>query len=452
MTRYNSYQDSGNKWIGEIPSHWLRASLGKVGVLYGGLTGKKGEDFRSENSALLKPFIPFTNIFNNTYISKEHFQPVVIGDGENQNKVQRFDLFFLMSSESYEDLGKTSILIDDVDELYLNSFCKGFRVQRTNLNPLFLNYQLSGDTHKKLISIEGNGFTRINLRQDRLKETPIFIPPLSEQQQIVTFLDTTTLQIDELIQKKIRKIELLKEYRISLINHVVTKGLNPNVKMKDSGVDCIGEIPSHWEIKRVKHLIEDEGGIKIGPFGSSLKLDTLTDDGIKVYGQGNVIKNDFTIGNRHIPIERFDSDFSQYEIIEGDVLITMMGTTGKSKVFKREFKKGILDSHLLRLRFKKESFLSDLFVMVLQESDYVFHQLRLNSKGSIMEGLNSSIIKELILFTAPIPEQQQILLYLDEQIVKIESSIQLEKKKIELLKDYRQSLISEIVTGKIKVI
>ena len=113
------------------------------------------------------------------------------------------------------------------------------------------------------------------------------------------------------------------------------------------------------EKKRVKYLIEDYGGIKIGPFGSSLKLDTLTEDGIKVYGQGNVIKDDFTLGHRHIPIERFESDFTQYEIYEGDVLITMMGTTGRSKVFQKSYKRGILDSHLLRLRFKKNSFISE---------------------------------------------------------------------------------------------
>ena len=220
---------------------------------------------------------------------------------------------------------------------------------------------------------------------------------------------------------------------------------------KDSGVEWIGEIPSHWEVKRVIHLIEDDGGIKIGPFGSSLKLDTLTDDGIKVYGQGNVIKDDFTIGYRHIPFEKFESDFSQYEIFEGDILITMMGTTGKSKVFKKEFKRGILDSHLLRLRFKKESFISDLFVTVLQESDYVFHQLRLNSKGSIMEGLNSSIVKELILMTPTLSEQQQIVSYLDEHTQLIDKTISIEERRIELLKEYRQSLISEVVTGKIDV-
>ena len=214
--------DSGVEWIGEIPSHWEKVSLGKIGILYGGLTGKSGDDFRSDDNPMNKPFIPFTNIFNNTYISKDHFQNVVFGENENQNKVKKFDLFFLMSSEDYDDLGKSSILIEEVDELYLNSFCKGFRVERKGIFPLFLNYQLSGYTHKKLISINGNGFTRINLRQDRLKETPIFIPPLNEQQQIVSYLDEKTSLTNKTVSIEEKRIELLKEYRQSLISEVVT--------------------------------------------------------------------------------------------------------------------------------------------------------------------------------------------------------------------------------------
>ena len=97
-------------------------------------------------------------------------------------------------------------------------------------------------------------------------------------------------------------------------------------KYKSTGNEWIGDIPEHWEIKKVKYLINTNDGIKIGPFGSSIKLDTLSEEGIKIYGQGNIIKDDFSIGERYIPFERFETDFKQYEIIVGDVLITMMGT------------------------------------------------------------------------------------------------------------------------------
>ena len=207
MSKYDSYKDSGVDWMNEIPSNWEKSRIRMVGDLYGGLTGKKGSDFNDEDNPSNKPFVPFTNIFNNTYISKDHFQYVNVEENENQNKVLKNDLFFLMSSESYEDLGKCSILLDDVEELYLNSFCKGFRIKDSKVYPLFLNYQLLGSLHKEMISVEGNGFTRINLRQDRLLDIPVFIPPISEQQQIVEFLDTKTELIDSLIEKTERKIK-----------------------------------------------------------------------------------------------------------------------------------------------------------------------------------------------------------------------------------------------------
>ena len=215
-------KDSGVEWIGNIPKGWDVVSLKRLGELYGGLTGKSGDDFRSEDNPNNKPYIPYTNISNNTYISKNHFHQVVVNEDENQNRVEKYDLFFLMSSETYEDLGKPCILIDDVDELYLNSFCKGFRITQKDIFPLFLNYQLLGDIHKKMISVEGQGFTRINLRQDRLKELPIFLPPLNEQHQIVSYLDKETKLIDETISSEQKKIELLKEYKQSLISEVVT--------------------------------------------------------------------------------------------------------------------------------------------------------------------------------------------------------------------------------------
>jgi len=284
-----------------------------------------------------------------------------------------------------------------------------------------------------------------------LKKVVLPLMETDEQTQIVSFLDTKTQKIDELIEKTEQKIELLKEKRTSLINHCVTKGLNPNVEMKDSGVEWIGEIPRGWVVKKVKYLLNDYDGIKIGPFGSSLKLDTLTDSGIKIYGQGNIIKDDFQLGHRYLPIERFEQDFTQYEILDGDILVTMMGTTGKSKVFSSSYERGILDSHLLRLRFNKSIFSGYLFSILLEQSDYIFQQIKLNSKGSIMEGLNSSIIKELKVLTPPLEEQNRLLEHLEEQTQTIDSTIEKETQRTELLKEYRQSLISEVVTGKIDV-
>lgn len=453
MKRYDSYKDSGVEWMDEIPSKWEKSRIRLIGNLYGGLTGKKGSDFNDEDNPSNKPFVPFTNIFNNTYISKNHFQYVNVEYGENQNRVLKNDLFFLMSSESYEDLGKCSILLEDVEELYLNSFCKGYRVKDSRVYPLFLNYQLLGSLHKEMISIEGNGFTRINLRQDRLLYIPVFIPPTPEQQQIVSFLDTKTSLIDSLIEKTQRKIELLKEKRTSLINEVVTKGLNPKVEMKDSGVEWIGDIPSHWELKKIKHLKSSEKySLVDGPFGSNLKSIHYVDDGdVYVIESGFITSGKFKYVRKFKTIteEHFET-IKRSQCKEGDIIISKIGEYyGMSGILPKLDKKSVISGNSLSLTLNEDTNTEFIHQVLIQ------HRINGTFKKEVQQTgqpfISLGVINNLVIPTPDLNEQQQIVEYLDEQTQLIDNTISIEEKRIELLKEYRQSLISEVVTGKIKV-
>ena len=434
MNTYLSYKDSGVEWIGEIPSGWRIEKLKYIGNLYGGLTGKSGKDFNNEDNPYNKPFIPFTNIFNNVYISSNHFQYVNIKPDERQNRVIKNDLFFLMSSEGYEDLGKSSILISEIDELYLNSFCKGYRVNTDDVNPLFVNYQLLGNTHRKLISIEGKGFTRINLRQDKLKNTYMFIPPLQEQQQIVDYLDKKTSKIDKLIEKTEQKIELLKEQRTSLINTTVTKGLNPNVEMKDSGVEWIGEIPSGWNVTKLKYTCNITYGIS--------PPDTTYND----KGRGEILING--------PVEYSKEDFGYTRSTKwttdpkkftekGSLLFCLRGsTTGRMNITHDYVSIGRGVCSII----SKESQWFMIYSMFIVR-DYIQGEIT----GSTFPSVTKDDVDNYFICTPPQQEQQQIVDYLDKETTKIDKLIDTENKRINLLKEYRQSLISEVVTGKVDV-
>ena len=215
-------KDSGVEWIGEVPEHWGVSRLKDVGFLYSGLTGKSGDEFTEENQ-YSSPFVPFTNIANNFYLSTSSLKTVVVWPNEKQNVVRKNDLFFLMSSEDYADLGKCSLLIDDMTRAtYLNSFCRGFRFYNNEINPLYINYLLHSSAYRANLSNEGKGFTRINLKIEKINDIKLVVPPKLEQTAIATYLDTQTAQIDQIITTINTQIDKLKELRKTLINEVVT--------------------------------------------------------------------------------------------------------------------------------------------------------------------------------------------------------------------------------------
>lgn len=205
------------------PKNWLRYRLKDLGSLYSGLSGKSGDDFNQEKNPNNKGFIPFTNIANNTYLKRDHLDTVVVYEGEKQNRVRKGDIFFLMSSEGYEDVGKSAALAEEIDETYLNSFCKGYRVNPRKTNPYFLNYLMLSDYYRQLLIVEGKGFTRINLKMEKVNDFFVYIPDtLSDQDKIVKFLDAKLDIIAKIIANIQIQITTLKELRKTLINDVVT--------------------------------------------------------------------------------------------------------------------------------------------------------------------------------------------------------------------------------------
>lgn len=205
------------------PKNWLRYRLKDLGALYSGLSGKSGDDFNQDDNPDNKGFIPFTNIANNTYLKRDHLGTVVVNEGEKQNRVRKGDIFFLMSSEGYEDIGKSAALAEDIEETYLNSFCKGYRVNPRKTNPYFLNYLMLSDYYRQLLIVEGKGFTRINLKMEKVNDFLVYIPDtLSAQDEIVKFLDAKLDTIAKIITNIQTQITTLKELRKTLINDVVT--------------------------------------------------------------------------------------------------------------------------------------------------------------------------------------------------------------------------------------
>jgi len=434
MNKYKKYKDSGFDWIGKIPEHWKSIRLKYIGYLYGGLSGKSSKDFNQSSNPDNKPFIPFTNIANNKVIDPNQLQYVVIKEDEKQNQVQKGDLFFMMSSENYEDVGKSTILLDDLGEAYLNSFCKGFRFTEQDYFPTFINYLLLSQPYRSLLQIEANGFTRINLKIDKVNDLSLKVPPFKEQTAIADYLDRKTAEIDELIADKKRLLELYEEEKTAIINQAVTKGLpckdaRTCVSFKDSGIDWLGEIPEHWEVKRFKYYFE---------LITDKVIDELPKIGLENIESktGDFMETDSDFAGQGIRFKPKDILFGKLRPYLAKVWLSNFEGQAVGDFYIFRSKNGI------QPEFAKYRILDSSFIEVTNSSTY----------GSKMPRVNWEFIADLPIAFPKSKEQTAIVQYIETEINRINTKVEKTKKLIDLLIEYRTALISEVVTGKIKVI
>jgi type I restriction enzyme S subunit len=278
-----------------------------------------------------------------------------------------------------------------------------------------------------------------------LAETWIAVPPKVEQMSVARFVDRETAKIDALVTEQERLIELLQEKRQAVISHAATKGLNPDAPMKPSSVEWLGDVPAHWAVARLKNLASS---VNAGPFGSSLTKDMYVESGYRVYGQEQVIPNDFSVGDYFVSQEKYD-ELIQYRVAPGDILISCVGTFGKVALVPEGIDPGIINPRLIRLR-SGPLITSDYLVQLLR-SQVVFEQFASVTRGGTMDVINVGTVKEIVLPVPSLKEQGELLTFMKGEL---NSASQLEseiKAGVQLLRERRSALISAAVTGQIDV-
>lgn len=425
MKQYEKYKATSIKWIGEVPSHWEETKLKYVGYLYAGLTGKGGDDFKQIENPSNKPFIPFTNIANNIKIDPNKLEQVVMSkEDENQNQVMKGDLFFMMSSENFDDVGKSTILVDDLGEVYLNSFCKGFRVVDKNVNPLFLSYLLHNDAYRRRLMIEANGFTRINLKMEKVNDFFISLPPLKEQNAITNFLDEKTAQIEILISNKQKLIELLKEERTTIINEAVS-----------------GE-GKNWNRKKLKYVTEVNSDTLSEKENEDLLIQYIdigsVDENGKIFSTTEYLYSDAPSRARRI-------------VKDGDTILSTVRTYLKAIAFIENAADNLICSTGFAVIRPNEK-LNERFLFLVCRSQKFIEAITLLSKGVSYPSVDSEDVKNIEISFPLLKEQTAIVQHVQTETQRIDNTISKIEKEIELMQEYRTALISEVVTGKIKVV
>ena len=430
MERYDSYKDSGVEWIGEIPTNWKSKRFSysidiQKGKIPKNLTDEKLVDSLPYLSmGVLRGDKPkeFSNESGIVHVSKGDIG--LLWDGSNSGEVIRINREGILSST----VSLLSLKDDSIDK----EFC------------FYLLKFYENDFRENTI---GMGIPHVS--GDHVRESKLIIPTFSEQQQIVSFLDNKTSLIDSLIEKTQRKIELLKEKRTSLINEVVTKGLNPNVEMKDSGVEWIGKIPSHWETGKLKN----NSDLKISSIDKHIFEEEIQ---VIVCNYTDVYYNEFITSE--LPLRKgscSENEYSNFILKRGDVIITKDSESptdiGVPSLVKENLDNVVCGYHLSIIKSNPKKLVGGYLFRQLQ-TNRIRSYFEINSNGITRFGLGKSSVLETPLILPPTSEQKQIVEYLDEQTQLIDNTISIEEKRIELLKEYRQSLISEVVTGKRKVV
>ena len=315
----------------------------------------------------------------------------------------------------------------------------------------YLNWLLQSNGYRTYFSIVGRGFTRINIKQEYVTNLLSLVPPHDEQIQIANFLDKKTAQIDKLILIKEKLIKRLKEQRQIIINNAVTKGLNPNVKMKDSGIEWIGEIPEHWEVRKFRFYFDMTKGLNI------TKAD-LKNYGIPCINYGEIhSKYPFEvipeINNLKCVNETYLQTSSQSLLNKGDFVFadTSEDIEGSGNFTYLNSDTNIFAGyHTIIARLKSK--LSYRFFAYYFDSLAYRKYIRKNVKGVKVYSITNAILKESKLLIPPQEEQIQIAEHLDKKTEKIDKAIKLQEEQIEKLKEYKTTLIDSVVTGKVKII
>ena len=417
MMKYETYKPSEIDWIGNVPKHWevirIKDAFHQI--------SKTGSDIGIDN------YIPLENIESQT---GKLLQRV---SNENNEVTNLFKSGDILVNKLRPYLAK----------VYLPEFDGGvsgevivFRVSKVKqkkISSKFYFYRfLSSQFIGKINSItDGVKMPRTN--PTKINCLDIAVPPLSEQTTIAQYLDTKTQTIDKKINLLTKKADYYKELRKSIINNAVCKGLDKNVKLKESGIDWIGKIPEHWEVKRVKAFAKTVKGRNLEFFDKpfekalpNLSLDYLRNDKVEFINYC------------------YSSDKSQ--LVDEDDLIIVWDGAGVGEILKG--KKGFISSTTAKFVFHKSMF-SKFFFHLRDSIEYTLKQI---PTGMGIPHLNPQVLNN---FTCPIPplkEQTAIANYLDEKTKKIDAIVSNIEKQIDTLKELRKTLINDVVTGKIKVI
>lgn len=437
--KYPAYKDSGVEWLGEVPEHWHAIALSRV-------LAEPVTDGPHTTPEFQDDGVPFLSVdgIQNGRLTFEGCRYVSFDDHKEFSKKAAPKYNDLLMGKA-ASVGKIARVTENI-EFSIWSPLALIRADVEKCAPEFLEFCLKSSALQHQILLASNSNTQLNIGMKDIPKLRIPLPGTQEQTQIARFLDHETARIDALIEEQQRLIELLKEKRQAVISHAVTKGLDPSVPMKDSGVEWLGEVPAHWVVSRVKNIVSF---ITSGPRGWS---DYIDDSGEDIFLQSGDMDNRLNVlfdkAKRIITPD--GAEGVRTRIQKGDVLVCITGAnTGRVAVVKALDQTCYVNQHLGLLRPRS----------LACDSQYLGYALASTScqtyfsieQYGLKEGLSLTDLAEAPLAIPPIAEQIALVKRIEEQLIALHRLSADAEQAALILAERRSALISAAVTGKIDV-
>lgn len=435
MTRM---KESGIDWIGQIPEEWEVIKVKFFTYMKGriGWQGLKADEFIDEG-----PYLVTGTDFKNGRVNWDTAYHISQKRYEQAPEIQLKQGDLLVTKDG--TVGKLALIDELPDSASLNSHLLVLRPLFNRYDNHFLYYVLSSLEFKNYFQKVSIGSTMDSLSQEKMGEFIFALPNINEQNSISRYLDKKTAQLDKAKALLEEQIQKLKDYRASLIYETVTKGLDKNIPMKDSGIDWIGKVPQGWGVSKLKNLLKIKDGTHDTPSYVDSGIPLITTKNINSFSNyidfstaKNISYKDYILINRRSDVEY------------GDILMPMIGTVGGAVQVTTKNSFSIKNVALFKAGF---DLIMSKYLYYQLNSDIVNNQLEFLMSGGVQSFVSISILEQLQIINPSEKDKKKIVRFLDEKTQKIDKLIQIKNQQIENINKQRQTLIYDYVTGKRRV-
>lgn len=429
---YPEYKDSGIEWLGQVPKEWTVTKIKYVASFTTGRTPPTGDSESFEG--------------DNLWANISDLGPKVLYDTAKRVSDEAIKRSNITASPKGSLLFSFKLSIGQVGFAGFNLYTNEAIATFLPANEARLDYLYYASPVYIVENTSFNIYGAKLLNQELINSAPIALPSQEGQRKIATFLDRETGKLDILIAKQKHLIDLLQEKRQAIISHAVTKGLNPDVKMKETSVKWLGEVPDQWSVKKIKHTSYLKG--RVGWKG--LTSDEYLESGYAYLVTGTDFKSKYINWDNCHHVDEFRYEDDPYiKLKDGDLLITKDGTIGKLALVENLKGYACLNSGIFLVRPIHSYITSYLYWVLSSNSFSEFYKM--TSVGSTIQHLYQNVFENFFFPIPTIDEQQEIVAYIEKATKEIDTLIEKAKRSIELAKEHRTALISAAVTGKIDV-